>query len=71
MEVTYLVQRKQIKAKHITKLQVQQKEAIHTTCSAKSKMKTTDSANKLIHTLFCAQLLQSVGKKTVKPQLHL
>ena len=31
MEVTYSVERKQIKAKHTTKLQIQQKiEAIHT-----------------------------------------
>jgi len=28
-------------------------EAMHTTCSAKGEMKTTDSANKLINTLFC------------------
>ena len=51
MEVTHLIERKQIKA---LKLQVQQKiEAIHTIklhSSAKIKM---NSANKLINTLFC------------------
>ena len=41
---------------HTTKLQVQQYEVIHTTCSAKSKMKATDLANKLIDTLFCTWL---------------
>jgi len=33
-------------------------EGIHTTCSAKSEMRTKDSTNKLINTLFCTQLLQ-------------
>jgi len=44
MEVTHLVQK--IKAIHIKRLQVQQNEAMYTTCSAKSKMKTTHSAKK-------------------------
>ena len=34
---------------------------MHTTVSAKNKMKTTDSTNKLIDTLPYTRLLQSVG----------
>ena len=61
MKVIYLIERKQIKAMNTIKLQIQQNtEAIHTS-SAKLKMKTTHSAKKLINTLFCTRLLQSVG----------
>ena len=48
MKVAHLVQRKQTKTIHAIKLQVQQNEAIHTSCSEKN----TNSTNKLISALF-------------------
>ena len=51
MEVTHSIERKQIKAIHTIKLQIQQKLKPYTL--AKLEMKTTYSANDFINTLFC------------------